>query len=257
MKQTAMSIYTASELICQNVCDVPSNSALVFFSFSIGFEALLEETLILLGLQFNRDVLDKTVLDIIQGIQRSGNCEVAFSEIDVEDFVQRRAYAFKIIADDSPFSPHKLAEEKRKRTPDRMSVPGGIPQRPLSPNNMSQVIRTGSLHQPNSPQRLTQSVRNVSPQRQGFTDNRAVTPPRSGQRPPPIHSTPSPQRRRLMDEVRVKTLIPYFAGVGRSDGSYLAAERVIDQVITRLREEVAIFRQSRSDQRFSQSQLLG
>lgn len=261
MKQTAMSIYTASELICQNVCDVPSNSALVFFAFTIGFEALLEETLILLGLQFNRDTLDKTVLDVIQGIRRAGNCEVGFSEVDVEDFVQRRAYAFKIVMDDSPLSPQRIAEETRKQSPERMIVAGGgnsDPQRPLSPQNISQVIRIMSPQQPRSPRGISQTNQNMSPQRPAAGNNRAVTPPRSGQRPHPIQTTLSPQRRRLiMDEVRVKTLIPYFAGVGRAEGSYLAAERVIDQVISRLREDVAAFRQARSDLRFSQSQLLG
>jgi hypothetical protein len=225
MKQTAMAMYTASEFICSQVCDVAPNSALILFVFSTGVQALIEETLTLLRIPYAQEHVDRITMNVLDDVNRTGRPEVSFTASDVESFVRNAAETYQII---------RKAPTTRESSPRRpnMASPGPVP-RPATPPARASV---GSPGRPITPLRMTPG-KSGSPARPGTPGSRV--------------SSPRPN----MDRVLVKNLVGYLVNVGtRESRSYFEAEQSVDRVCDILERALVQFKEERRNQRFSQSQ---
>ena len=257
IKQTAMSMYTASEFICKEVCDVADNAALIPFCFAIGVQALIQETMRLLKMDLAQDTVDRIVIDVMEGVVARKSTKVSFSEVDVEPYIRRLINAFGIDSEFRPESPRTPqvvvvnpsgAEfySNQVASPFRALIaPTGAdtPPRPISPTGPARSIL--------SPVRLAPPPMSVIPHQQSSSSPLSAILPRETQRPSPVRKA-NPFEADV-DEARYLSALALI-GINNRYQSYQDALVEVTQATQATKVALSAFKEARNNQRFSQSQ---
>jgi hypothetical protein len=175
IKQTAMSMYTASELICKDVCDVADDSPLILLCFSIGLQALFQEALRILGIPVFSEDLDRIVGDVVADLKATGATNVQFRDVDIESHVDSVTAVFGLNV-----------------VPETAPAGSVSPQRATSPEKPRisiSVNREGSATENVEPENMRDALRKSIEERQA--ERRSLSPePRQHSVSPPRHMSP-------------------------------------------------------------------
>jgi hypothetical protein len=251
LKQTAMSMYTASEFIAKEVCDVADDSGLILFCFSIGVQALIQETLALLKIDLPQERIDGCILDVLEGVQSRKSTQVSFTDVDVEPYMRRLIVSFGIHSEFRPESP---------RTPGGANI--ASPPRPVA-SQLGAVTPPRPSPKPGPPPMTAASpprpapppITTASAPRQAPPVTTGPSPPRPGT--PPGAERLSPLRPiRGMANIDEERFLRALSSIGLNNRyrSYLEALIEVESASHATKAALVNFRQARMNQRFSQSQ---
>jgi hypothetical protein len=233
LKQTAMSMYTASEFIAKEVCDVADDAVLIYFCFSIGAQSLIQETLRILKIDMPQEEVDKIVLEVLNGVKNKRSTKVSFTDVDIEPYVRRLVVAFGIDKELLPASP----------------PPPAAPGVTIHPKPVAAELRARTPPKHQSPEVTGRSPKPTTPPRTNPTQPRPVTPQAAQRLSPlrPVRGMANVDERRFLGSLSA-------IGLNHRYRSYHEALVEVEAASHATKAALVNFRQARINQRFSQSQ---
>jgi len=113
--QSAASLYTACQITCTQICDVPDDSVLIKYCFAMCAETLFRVTFDLITPGISLAFLDCMTPEIIEDARRTKSSRVSFAENDVETYVMIWAKRFGLYEDQKrSISPAKATQTPPK-----------------------------------------------------------------------------------------------------------------------------------------------